>query len=119
MSRGGLEPDAEHMLRELAPRLLGAIARRSGDFAAAEDAVQEALLAAAAEWPAAGVPHNPGGWLFHVACRRLADHVGSERARRRREAIIAAQAPVAAAPPAADAFAADAEDDTLVLLFMC
>jgi predicted RNA polymerase sigma factor len=118
MNDGRLDPGVEGELRELAPRVLGSLVRRCGDFAAAEDAVQEALLAAATEWPAAGVPQNPGGWLFHVAGRRLADHQDAERARRRREAAVAARTPEASSPPMADEFAAG-EDDTLALLFTC
>ena len=79
----------EGLLRELAPRALGAVARRSGDFAAAEDAVQEALLAAATRWPADGTPGNPLGWLIRVAARRLTDEYRSEEARRRREVLAA------------------------------
>ena len=71
---------ALHLLRELAPQVLGAVARRYGDFAAAEDAVQEALIAAAQQWPEAGVPANPRGWLYQVAVRRLTDHVRTETA---------------------------------------
>ena len=75
----------EHLLRDLAPQVLGAVVRRFGDFAAAEDAVQEALLAAALQWPRDGVPDNPRGWLIQVAARRMTDQVRSELARRRRE----------------------------------
>jgi predicted RNA polymerase sigma factor len=75
----------EHLLRELAPQVLGAIVRRYGNFAAAEDAVQEALLAAAMQWPNEGVPDNPRGWLIKVAARRTTDQLRSEIARRRRE----------------------------------
>ena len=64
MSLGALDAGAERLLRELMPRVLGAVSRRFADFAAAEDAVQDALLAAVAQWPAAGVPANPGGWLW-------------------------------------------------------
>ena len=110
----------EHLLRELAPQVLGAVARRHGDFAAAEDAVQEALVAAATQWPAEGLPANPRGWLYHVAVRRLADQVRSEMARRRREETVAGEswAEWAFVPPP-DAELSPAEDDTLVLLFMC
>lgn len=109
-----------HLLRELAPQVLGAVARRHGDFAAAEDAVQEALIAAAAQWPAEGIPANPRGWLFHVAVRRMTDHVRSELARRRREDAVASEvwAEWAFVPPA-DADIAPDQDDTLLLLFMC
>src|SRR5262245_15564630 len=78
----------EDRLRELAPQVLGSIVRRYGDFAAAEDAVQEALLAAAMQWPREGLPENPRGWLIHVAARRMTDHIRSEVARRRREAGV-------------------------------
>ena len=111
-------PVVEHLLRELAPQVLGAVARRHEDFAAAEDAVQEALIAAAAQWPESGVPDNPRGWLYRVAVRRLADDQRSEMARRRREETVAAER-------AADETMIDFndvganEDDSLVLLFMC
>jgi RNA polymerase sigma factor (sigma-70 family) len=115
-----LDPRAEDLLRELAPRVLGAVIRRFRDFAAAEDAVQEALLAAAVQWPREGVPDNPRGWLIQVASRRMTDHVRSALARRRREALVAMQVPpdqyVASA---ADAQEAPEQDDTLLLLFMC
>ncbi|HWA15183.1 MAG TPA: sigma factor, partial [Gemmatimonadales bacterium] len=75
----------ESVLRELTPLVLGAIARRSRDFAEAEDAVQEALMAAAEQWPRDGMPQNPRGWLINVARRRLTDQVRSEIARRKRE----------------------------------
>jgi RNA polymerase sigma factor (sigma-70 family) len=108
------------LLRELAPQVLGAVARRHGDFAAAEDAVQEALIAAARQWPAEGVPANPRGWLYHVAVRRLTDHVRSELARRRREEAVASGpwAEWAFVPPPDGELAVE-RDDTLVLLFMC
>src|SRR4051794_27024661 len=75
----------EHLLRELTPQVLGAVVRRYGDFGAAEDAVQEALSAAALQWPSAGVPENPRAWLIQVAARKLTDQIRSESARRRRE----------------------------------
>ena len=109
-----------HLLRELAPQVLGVVARRHGDFAAAEDAVQEALIAANTQWPVAGIPTNPRGWLYQVAMRRLADHVRSEHARRRREELVASEqwAEQPFAPPP-DAELGLLEDDTLVILFMC
>jgi RNA polymerase sigma factor (sigma-70 family) len=115
--RSGAE-SAESLLRELAPQALGAVARRSGDFAAAEDAVQEALLAAATRWPADGTPDNPLGWLIRVAARRLTDQYRSEDARRRREALAASWslATMAGPVPGEDD---DARDDTLILMFMC
>ncbi len=110
----------EHLLRDLAPQVLGAVARRHGDFAAAEDAVQEALIAAAVQWPAGGIPANPRGWLYHVALRRITDHLRSEMARRRREDAVASEvwAEWAFVPPPDGEVATDG-DDTLVLLFMC
>lgn len=113
-------PHIERLLRELAPQVLGAVARRHGDFAAAEDAVQEAMIAAARQWPVAGIPDNPRGWLFRVAVRRLTDHLRSEQARRRREETVGSRQPgdEAVVPPPDDDLAPD-RDDSLVLLFMC
>jgi len=109
----------EELLRELAPQVLGALARRYGQFDAAEDAVQEALLAAAKQWPQVGVPESPRGWLLTVASRRMINAIRSEAARRRREqTVAAATAPEELVAPAADATAAD-RDDTLTLLFLC
>ena len=120
MTPTGLGPDVEHLLRELAPQVLGAVARRHADFAAAEDAVQDALIAAAAQWPAEGVPGNPRGWLFRVAIRRLTDHMRSELARHRREEAVATLlvADAVLMPPYDPEMGPD-RDDTLLLLFMC
>lgn len=108
----------EHLLRELAPRVLGAVVRRYGDFALAEDAVQEALTAAAFQWPRTGAPENPRAWLIQVAARKLTDQLRSESARRRRETTLARETSPedGVAPPPDEA---PPEDDTLVLLFMC
>ncbi len=118
MTAGPASGDVGHLLRDLAPQVLGALAHRHGDFADAEDAVQEALIAAAAQWPAQGVPANPRGWLYAVAVRRLTDHVRGEAARRRREDAVAAERG-GDAEPGADEAPGAAEDDTLALLFMC
>ncbi len=113
-------PAIRDLLSEAAPRVLAAVTRRFGDFAAAEDAVQEALLAAHVEWPKAGAPANPGGWLYRVACRRMADHLDGEAARRRREEAAAGSRPAFEEPPVPDDEAmAVAGDETLLLLFMC
>lgn len=104
----------EHLLRELAPQVLGATVRKFRDFAAAEDAVQEALLAAATQWPRDGVPENPRAWLIQVAGRRMTDHIRSEVARRRRETEVAEEA-----GPFAPALPESGQDDTLILIFMC
>ena len=85
--------EAEDLLRQLAPQVLGALVRRYGHFDAAEDAVQEALLAAATQWPAEGVPANPRGWLTTVASRRLTDLLRSEQSRRAREEAAARRIP--------------------------
>lgn len=109
----------EYLLRDLAPQVLGTVMRRHRDFAQAEDAVQEALLAAATQWPADGVPENPRAWLVQVALRRMADRIRDELARRRREAAtIMHLLPDEALAPAPDADDAG-RDDTLLLLFMC
>jgi RNA polymerase sigma factor (sigma-70 family) len=102
-------PRIEDLLRELAPQVLGVLARRSGDFAAAEDAAQEALLAATLHWPQEGIPDNPRGWLIQAASRRLIDHWRSEQSRREREAL-ASEDRAAEVPH---------QDDTLAVLFMC
>ncbi len=103
------------LLRELAPQVLGAIVRRYRDFAASEDAVQEAMIAAAAQWPREGVPDNPRGWLIRVAAWRMTDHVRAESARQRREHLV-----VSLVPAEMQTIDVDAEaDDTLVLLFTC
>ena len=107
----------EDLLRELAPQVLGVLARRHGQFDACEDAVQEALLDAAVQWPAAGVPANPRGWLLAVATRRLTDLWRSESARRRREVAVATLEPPVAAGPGEDR--PSEHDDTLTLLFLC
>jgi RNA polymerase sigma factor (sigma-70 family) len=107
----------DHLLRELAPQVLSPVVRRFRDFAAAEDAVQEALIAAAAQWPRDGVPANPRGWLIQVASRRMADHIRSEVARRHREQVAAEESERLALP--VQGGSENSEDDTLVLLFMC
>jgi RNA polymerase sigma factor (sigma-70 family) len=127
-----LDSAGENLLRELTPQVLGAVIRRFGDFSAAEDAVQEALLAAAVQWPTEGVPDNPRGWLIHVAGRRMTDHFRAELARRRRETVVVMQAPSDQQVAAPDSFASlgssfggagtwngAEQDDTLILLFMC
>jgi len=100
------------LLRELGPRALAAVARRYGHFADAEDAVQEALLAAATTWPAGGTPDNPLAWLIRVASRKMADQYRSDEARRRREEIAASWSLVPHEP-------VPAHDDTLTLMLMC
>ncbi|HET6192774.1 MAG TPA: sigma-70 family RNA polymerase sigma factor [Trebonia sp.] len=107
----------EDLLRQLAPQVLGTLVRRYGSFAECEDAVQEALLAAAVQWPAEGVPASPRSWLVSVAARRLIDQWRSDDARRNREVIAAHDLPAVA--PAADQADAAARDDTLTLLFLC
>ncbi|MGW3290746.1 RNA polymerase sigma factor [Streptomyces sp. NPDC001002] len=106
----------EDLLRLHAPQVLGALVRRYGHFDAAEDAVQEALLAAAGQWPAAGVPDNPRGWLIKVASRRLTDALRADEARRAREEKAVALEP---RPPLTAEDRAPREDDTLSLLFLC
>src|SRR6202167_1449516 len=87
----GQEIPIEHLLRELAPQVLGVVARRFRDFSSAEDAVQEAMLAAFKQWPQEGIPENPRGWLIRVASRRMTDTVRSEIARGQRETAMTAE----------------------------
>jgi RNA polymerase sigma factor (sigma-70 family) len=113
---------AEDRLRRLAPQVLGALVRRYGHFDACEDAVQEALLAAARQWPESGVPVDPKAWLITVASRRLTDALRSDASRRRREEADAVRAGAdGGRAPAADVDVATGAcgDDTLTLLFLC
>ena len=105
---------AEGLLRELAPHVLGALVRRYGHFAAAEDAVQEALLAASVQWPEQGRPGNPAGWLTTVATRRLIDQLRGDESRRRRE-----ETDVVVSERLSGAETAAGDDDTLTLLYLC
>jgi RNA polymerase sigma factor (sigma-70 family) len=100
----------EDLLREAAPQVLGAVVRRYGDFDTCEDAVQEALLAAAQQWPSEGVPDNPKAWLITVAARRRIELLRIETARRRREDALGHEPAPAVVP---------AIDDSLTLLFLC
>jgi RNA polymerase sigma factor (sigma-70 family) len=105
-------PATGDLLRDLAPRALGAVVRRYGHFADAEDAVQEALLAAATTWPAEGTPDNPLAWLIRVASRKMADQYRRDEARRRREDLAASWSLIPHEP-------APAHDDTLILMLLC
>jgi RNA polymerase sigma factor (sigma-70 family) len=114
------DPRVDTLLRDLAPQVLGAVVRRFRDFAAAEDATQEALIAAALQWPREGVPDNPRGWLIQVAVRRITDAWRSDQARRRREDESArASEAIVPAPDDPSAVLADGDDDTLLLLLLC
>src|SRR4029077_4102615 len=110
------DTSSEHLLRELAPQVLGSIVRRFRDFSLAEDAVQEAMIAAFTQWPQEGVPDNPRGWLIQVASRRVTDQVRSEIARRERESAVAREVNVIA--PSVEIESDMDPDDTLTLLFM-
>src|SRR3984893_15532870 len=108
---------SEHLLRELAPQVIGAVARRFRDFSSAEDAVQEAMIAAFTQWPQEGIPDNPRGWLIQVATRRMTDQVRSEIARRERETAVGREADIVV--PTVEIESDMDPDDTLILLFMC
>ena len=115
-----LDAPAEQLLRELAPQVLGAVIRRFRDFAASEDAVQEAMIAASTQWPREGMPDNPRGWLIQVASRRMMDLVRSDLARRRRETLVMLERGDVVVPAFSEPGTADpGDDDTLVLFFMC
>jgi RNA polymerase sigma factor (sigma-70 family) len=107
----------EDLLRELAPQVLGVLARRYGQFEECEDAVQEALLAAAVSWPADGVPASPRGWLITAAARRFIDQVRSDHSRKARELTAAREQASGQAPEPGDEM--PESDDTLILLFLC
>ena len=105
-------PELEHLLRTEAPQVLGALVRRFGHFDIAEDAVQEALLAATQQWPTRGIPEHPRGWLIRVGYRRMVDQLRADQLRQRREYQLASQpTPAPSDEPAAD--------DSLTLLFLC
>jgi RNA polymerase sigma factor (sigma-70 family) len=108
----GAELAIADLLRELTPRVLGVLVRRNGDFDDCEDAVQEALLAAAVSWPVDGVPANPTGWLITTSSRRLVEIWRKDAARRRREDVYALEPTWPPCP-------ASAVDDTLALVFLC
>jgi RNA polymerase sigma factor (sigma-70 family) len=113
-------PTPEELVRELAPQVLGALVRRYGHFDESEDAVQEALLAAAVRWPEQGVPANPRAWLITVASRRLTDQLRAETARRRRETTAAGLVPPdEQVGPGADVEPEAERDDELTLFFLC
>lgn len=111
----------EQLLRELTPQVLCAVVRRFHDFAAAEDAVQEASLAAAMQWPREGLPNNPRAWLTQVAFRRMTDQIRRDSARRTREDEVVRDhgGPLQEPSFEPNVDLAPNEDDTLVLLFMC
>jgi RNA polymerase sigma factor (sigma-70 family) len=112
--------DLEDVWRREAPHVLGALVRRYADFDGCEDAVQEALVAAAVQWPREGMPDHPRGWLVRVASRRMVDALRSDRSRADREEVVATREPADAAyAPAADADLPPYADDTLQLLVLC
>ncbi len=115
-----IDDATQDLLRALAPRVLGTLVRRYRDFATCEDAVQEALVAAAMQWPDRGLPDSPKAWLITVATRRLTDHVRAEIARRHREQLVISLIPAdEQVALAADAMGANEDDDTLELYFRC
>jgi RNA polymerase sigma factor (sigma-70 family) len=103
--------EIEDLLRVLAPQVLGALLRRHGDFDVSEDAAQEALLAAALQWPVEGLPRNPKGWLITVASRRAIEMWRNESARKRRQEAAALLEPDPDPSPVAD--------DMLTLILLC
>jgi RNA polymerase sigma factor (sigma-70 family) len=109
----------ESLLRQLAPEVLGVLLRRHGQFDACEDAVQEALLAAALQWPSEDVPEHPRAWLITVASRRLTDAWRAEHARRDREDADFAALPASELRALAPGDELPSGDDTLTLLFLC
>jgi RNA polymerase sigma factor (sigma-70 family) len=103
----------EDLLRGLAPQVLGVLGRRYADFDGAEDAVQEALIAAYRHWPDDGLPDNPRAWLLQTATRKLIDAYRSDASRRAREEKVADQEPDD--PGDAEIIG---RDDSLALLFL-
>lgn len=116
--RPGITEDVERLLRAEAPQVLGALVRRFGRFDTAEDAVQEALLAASRAWAAEGVPQDPRSWLIRIGYRRMVDLLRSDQARRRRE-WEAGAADLAMRETDRRAAPAPETDDGLTLLMLC
>ncbi|MEZ5285202.1 MAG: sigma-70 family RNA polymerase sigma factor [Vicinamibacterales bacterium] len=115
-----LDEDGQRLLRELAPRVLAILVRRYRDFSGCEDAAQEALIAAARQWPSEGRPDHPLAWLVRVATRRLTDQIRADAARRHREHLVVSLVPAESQIAlAADAGGRDERDETLDLYFMC
>jgi RNA polymerase sigma factor (sigma-70 family) len=114
-----LDSEAQQLLRTLAPQVLGILTRRYRDFGGCEDAVQEALIAAATQWPGEGRPDNPRGWLLRVATRRLTDQIRADTARRLREQLVISLVPADEQIALAADAGANERDDTLALYFMC
>jgi RNA polymerase sigma factor (sigma-70 family) len=114
-----LDHQTQHLLRDLAPRVLGRLARRYQHFAGCEDAVQEALLAAAEQWPDAGIPDSPVAWLLRVASRRLTDEIRADTARRLREKLVVSLIPADEQIALAVDDTTTERDDSLDLFFMC
>ena len=114
MKETPIDVTVEQLLRELTPQVIGSVVRRFHDFSAAEDAVQEASLAAALQWPKEGLPDSPRAWLTKVALRKMSDSQRRESTRRRYEDQLASQTEFTQ-----EHSSASDEDDTLVLLFMC
>jgi RNA polymerase sigma factor (sigma-70 family) len=112
-----VEQRVQHLLRDLTPLVLGILVRRYRDFGGCEDAVQEALVAAARQWPTAGTPDNPRAWLIKVATRRLTDQIRAETARRLREQLVVSLVP--ADEQIAVVAGGNERDDTLDLYFLC
>ncbi len=114
MSTDGPGRTLEHLLRDLAPQVLGSVVRRYRDFAACEDAVQEALIAAAQQWPRDGRPDNPGAWLVTTARNRAIDRI-------RRDRTLATKTRMLHVPEPDEAIvtATTFPDERLELIFTC
>ncbi len=104
------DADLERVWRDEAPHVLAALVRRYGDFDTAEDAVQEALLAAATQWPEEGLPRDPRAWLVRVASRRLVDQWRAQSTRTAREERVVREDV---------AEVVTGSDDSLALLLLC
>lgn len=114
-----LAPQWVSMLRALTPRLIAALTRKYRDFAAAEDAAQEALLLASQRWPLEGAPREPLAWLVAVASRRVTDEVRASAARRAREQLVVGAITIDDQLGISGESLATPRDETLVLLFLC
>jgi RNA polymerase sigma-70 factor (ECF subfamily) len=111
----------ERVFRQESGRIIATLIRIAGSFDRAEEAMQEAFTAAVTNWPAKGIPDNPGAWITSVAHRKLVDYSRRERTRREKQEPLLYETPTTH-PPEVDMLEDEAKtfpDDRLRLIFTC
>ncbi|HEY7403042.1 MAG TPA: RNA polymerase sigma factor [Candidatus Angelobacter sp.] len=111
----------EQVFRQESGRIIATLIRIAGNFDRAEEAMQEAFTAAVANWPAKGIPENPGAWITSVAHRKLVDYSRRERTRREKQEPLLYETPTTYTQDIdmLDAEAITFPDDRLRLIFTC